>query len=42
MPDDIDLKTQGNPLDSHPSWKNTKHKLTGESHKRNRHTRYLC
>ena len=30
LPDDIDLNTQGNPLDSHPSWKNTKHKLTGE------------
>ena len=30
LPDDIDLNTQGNPLDSHPSWKNTTYKLTGE------------
>ena len=30
LPDDIDLKSTGNPLDSHPSWKNTIHKPSGE------------
>ena len=29
LPDDIDLKDQGNPLDNHPTWKNTIHKSTG-------------
>ena len=29
LPDDINLETSGNPLDSHPSWKNTTHKSTG-------------
>ena len=30
LPDDIDLNTQGNPLDSHPTWKKTKQKKTGK------------
>ncbi len=30
LPEDIDLESQGNPLDSHPTWKKTKHKKTGE------------
>ncbi len=30
LPDDIDLKSPGNPLDKHPSWKKTKHKKTGK------------
>ena len=30
LPDDIDLNSQGNPLDSHPNWKQTTHKSTGK------------
>ena len=30
LPDNIDLKTPGNPLSTHPTWKNTKHKKTGK------------
>ncbi len=30
LPDDIDLKAQGNPLDNHPTWKNTIQKSTGK------------
>ena len=30
LPDDIDLNSNGNPLDSHPSWKITKQKSTGK------------
>ncbi len=30
LPDDIDLKANGNPLDSHPSWKHTTEKSTGK------------
>tara|TARA_B100001057_G_scaffold10225_1_gene9720 strand:+ start:905 stop:3415 length:2511 start_codon:yes stop_codon:yes gene_type:complete len=30
LPDDIDLNSQGNPLDNHPTWKFTKDKETGE------------
>ena len=30
LPDDIDLNSQGNPLDSHASWKQTKQKSTGK------------
>ena len=30
LPDDIDLKSKGNPLDSHPTWKITKDKKTGK------------
>ena len=30
LPDDINLNSKGNPLDSHPSWKNTTHKQTGK------------
>ena len=30
LPEDIDLKTSGNPLDKHPSWKNTVHKASGQ------------
>ena len=29
LPDDIDLKKSGNPLENHKSWKNTIHKKTG-------------
>ena len=31
LPDDIDLKSNGNPLDNHPTWKKTKQKSTGKS-----------
>ena len=30
LPDDIDLKSKGNPLDNHPTWKNTIDKRTGK------------
>ena len=30
LPEDIDLNSQGNPLDSHPTWKNTTHKQSGK------------
>jgi leucyl-tRNA synthetase len=30
LPEDIDLNSQGNPLDTHPSWKSTLHKATGK------------
>ena len=30
LPDDIDLKVHGNPLEKHPSWKFTKDKSTGK------------
>ena len=30
LPDDIDLNSQGNPLDAHPTWKKTIHKKTGK------------
>ena len=30
LPENIDLNCQGNPLDKHPSWKNTTHKSTGK------------
>ncbi len=30
LPDDIDLNSQGNPLDSHPEWKKTTQKSTGK------------
>ena len=30
LPDDIDLNSRGNPLDSHPTWKFTKQKTTGK------------
>tara|TARA_A100001015_G_scaffold242975_1_gene277770 strand:- start:792 stop:3311 length:2520 start_codon:yes stop_codon:yes gene_type:complete len=30
LPDDIDLNTPGNPLDAHPTWKNTVQKSTGK------------
>ncbi len=31
LPEDIDLNQNGNPLESHKSWKNTVHKKTGKS-----------
>ncbi len=31
LPDNIDLKTPGNPLDKHPTWKFTKDKTTGKN-----------
>ena len=30
LPEDIDLKSQGNPLEKHPSWKFTTHKPSGK------------
>ena len=30
LPDDIDLNSAGNPLESHPNWKNTIHKASGK------------
>jgi len=30
LPEDVDLKKNGNPLEHHPTWKKTKHKLTGK------------
>ena len=30
LPDDIDLKKSGNPLESHPTWKKTTHKSSGK------------
>ena len=30
LPDDIDLNSTGNPLESHPNWKNTIHKASGK------------
>ena len=30
LPEDIDLNTQGNPLENHPNWKNTVQKSTGK------------
>ncbi len=30
LPENINLKSKGNPLDSHPEWKNTVHKATGK------------
>ena len=30
LPNDIDLNSQGNPLEAHPSWKYTVHKSTGK------------
>ena len=31
LPEDVDLNSPGNPLDSHPSWKNTIHKTSGQN-----------
>ena len=30
LPDDVDLNSEGNPLENHPQWKNTIHKKTGK------------
>ncbi len=30
LPEDIDLNSSGNPLESHPNWKNTIHRATGK------------
>jgi len=30
LPDDVDLKKEGNPLENHPTWKKTTHKDTGK------------
>ena len=30
LPDDIDLNSNGNPLDNHPNWKKTLHKASGK------------
>ena len=30
LPEDIDLNSKGNPLDTHPTWKNTIQKSTGK------------
>ncbi len=34
LPEDIDLNSKGNPLDFHPTWKNTKQKSTGKKARR--------
>jgi len=34
LPDDVDLKKSGNPLENHPTWKNTTHKKSGKPAKR--------
>ncbi len=34
LPNDIDLNSKGNPLDSHPTWKKTTQKSTGKSARR--------
>ena len=34
LPKDVNLDTKGNPLEMHPTWKNTIHKKTGEKAKR--------
>jgi leucyl-tRNA synthetase len=31
LPEDVDLNSQGNPLDKHPNWKHTKQKSTGKN-----------
>ena len=31
LPEDIDLKNKGNPLENHPTWKKTIHKKTGKA-----------
>ncbi len=31
LPSDVDLKSSGNPLQNHPTWKKTKHKKTGKN-----------
>jgi len=31
LPDDVDLNSPGNPLGTHPTWKNTFHKKTGKN-----------
>ena len=42
LPVDIDLSSSGNPLDNHPTWKNTTQKSTGKKGcKRNRYFRYF-
>ena len=42
LPDDIDFNNSGNPLNNHPTWKNTKCYKTGKkSSQRNRYLRYL-
>ena len=38
LPEDIDLNAHGNPLDTHPSWKYTKHKSSGKKAIRERKT----
>ena len=30
LPEDVDLNSPGNPLESHPTWKETTHKKTGK------------
>ena len=30
LPEDVDLSSKGNPLNTHPTWKFTKHKKTGQ------------
>ncbi len=34
LPDDVDLEKSGNPLENHPTWKNTTHKKSGKPAKR--------
>ena len=34
LPDEIDLNSKGNPLETHPDWKYTTHKSTGKKARR--------
>ena len=39
LPEDIDLNSKGNPLENHPTWKNTNTKIyRKKSYKRNRYS----
>ena len=42
LPEDIDLNSQGNPLDNHLDWKNTTHKKSVKKQLRDRYSRYIC
>ena len=42
LPEDIELNSQGNPLDSHPTWKNTTQKYRKKSYQRDGYFRYVC
>ena len=42
LPEDIDLNYKGNPLDNHPTWKNTVQKSTGKKAIRETDIGYIC